>query len=190
MQTRPWTPGPVLSALQDQLDRIREWGAEDISLNHRLKFRRRRKKSSSRRSSQGWSPAQLVPGLREGGNDAAWAPWRSQEHHSPGICLQRQPGLQRLREGQLSQPPRLTPRGSVRGAQRVLKIPSTSAPEKTPPTFAHRSIQAWQRQRLGGQQKPPQQGRGQPGAGKSPKAHERGRPRAGVQAQLPAEAKV
>lgn len=43
-----------------------------FSLNQRVKFRRRRKKRSSRRSSQGWSPAQLVPGLREGGNDAAW----------------------------------------------------------------------------------------------------------------------
>lgn len=43
-----------------------------FSLNQRGKFRRRRKRSS-RRSSQGWSPAQPVPGLREGGNDAAWA---------------------------------------------------------------------------------------------------------------------
>lgn len=32
-----------------------------------------KKKRSSRRSSQGWSAAQLVPGLREGGNDAARA---------------------------------------------------------------------------------------------------------------------
>lgn len=32
-----------------------------------------KKKSSSRQSSRGWSPAQPVPGLREGGNDAAWA---------------------------------------------------------------------------------------------------------------------
>ena len=45
-----------------------------FSLNQRGKFRRRRKKKrSSRRSFQGWSPAQPVPGLREGGNDAAWA---------------------------------------------------------------------------------------------------------------------
>ena len=59
--------------LQAQCSLPRQWGAEDISLNHRVKFRRRRKKSSSRRSSRGWSPAQQVPGLWEGGNDAAWA---------------------------------------------------------------------------------------------------------------------
>lgn len=35
--------------------------------------KKKEKKRSSRRSSQRWSPAQPVPGLGEGGNDAAWA---------------------------------------------------------------------------------------------------------------------
>lgn len=54
-----------------QLGQARRWEAEDISLNHKVQFRRKGK--SSRRSSQGWSLALLVPGLSEGGNDAAWA---------------------------------------------------------------------------------------------------------------------
>lgn len=48
--------------------------------------------------------------------------------------------------------------------------------------------QAWQF--LGGQQRHSQPRSGQPGAGKSLKASERGWPRAGVQAQLSAEAKA
>lgn len=52
----------------------------------------------------------------------------------------------------------------------------------------HTGTQAWQF--LGGQQRHSQPGRGQPGAGKSLKASERGWPRAGVQAQLSAEAKA
>lgn len=96
-------------------------------------------------------------------------PRRSQEQRSPGIRLRRQPGLQRLREGQQSPRPRLTPWGSVRGAHRVLWVPFMSAPKRTPahvPT--HRSTHAPRRanKSLGGLQKPPQLGRGQAGAGK------------------------
>lgn len=73
-QTRAQTPDPGLSTLRGQLAKPGSGEQRTFSLNQRGKFRRRRKKKrSSRQSFQGWSPAQPVPGLREGGNDAAWA---------------------------------------------------------------------------------------------------------------------
>lgn len=123
-------------------------------------------------------------------------PRRSQEQRSPGICLRRQPGLQRLREGQQSPRPRLTPWGSVRGAHRVLWVPFMSAPERTPPhthTFPHTEapmprgerINPWVgcRSRLSREGVRLEQGnpqRPRRGGGHEPE----------VQAQLPAKAKV
>lgn len=75
----------------------------------------------------------------------------------------------------------------MHGAKHELRSGSISAPARTRPR-SHTGTQAWQF--LGGQQRRSQPGRGQPGAGKSLKASERGWPRAGVQAQLPAEAKA
>lgn len=66
--------------------------------------------------------------------------------------------------------------------------PSPS-PREPPPTSLHpETPRPGQQEDRGGQQEPPPQGRGQAGAGESLKAHERGRPGAGAQAQLRAEA--
>lgn len=67
-RTGPWTPGPVPSALQGQLGRARQWGAEDISLNHRVKFRRRRRKKKKKQPAEfpGLEPCPAGPRARGG----------------------------------------------------------------------------------------------------------------------------
>ena len=73
-QARAQTQDPGLSTLRGQLGQARQWGSEDIfTESEREVSKEKEEKRSSRQSFQGWSPAQPVPGLREGGNDAAWA---------------------------------------------------------------------------------------------------------------------
>lgn len=63
---------PARSARPSQAVGSRGPGIESQSEVSKKK-KKKEKKRSSRRSSQGWRPAQPVPGLGEGGNDAAWA---------------------------------------------------------------------------------------------------------------------
>jgi hypothetical protein len=109
--------------------------SRDVSLNHRVEFRRRRK--GSRRSSQGWSLAWLVPGLKEGGNDAAWARQVSRVPFAGNLQAATARRTAGLWEGQLIQS-RLTHGGFVYGAQPVLSILCSWNPRDTPtPTRAH-----------------------------------------------------
>lgn len=126
----------MLSALQRKVSFSRQaTGGRDVSLNHGVEFRRRRK--GSRRSSQGWSLAWLVPGLREGGNDAAWAQQVSGAPFAGNLQATAARRTERLWEGWLSQS-RLTHRGSMHEAQRVLSILPCWNPRDTPtPTRSH-----------------------------------------------------
>lgn len=119
-------------------------------MNHRVKFRRRGK--GSRRSSQGWILAQLVPGLWEGGNDAAWARQVSGAPFAGNLQAATARRTARLWERQLSQS-RLTHGGSVHGAQRVLSIPcswkSERHPHPYPCTHIHHHREALPASRVG-----------------------------------------
>lgn len=70
--------------------------------------------------------------------------------------------------GRMAEPrPRLTPRGSVQGAQRALGVPSTPAPERHPMTLTPLPAPRPGERVCLGAAEAPQKGGGQPGAGKS-----------------------
>lgn len=103
-----------------------------------------KKEKGSRRSSRDWSLARLVPGLREGGNDAAWAQQVSGAPFAGNLQAAAARRTVGLWEGQLSLS-RLTHGGSVHGAvcaQHPVLLESESRPQPHPCTHIHRRRKA------------------------------------------------
>lgn len=183
-QARACPPGPVLPTLQGQLGRAGN-GEQDNSLNHTVKFRRRRKKNTKNPAAAGGVPR------------AGALPSRSQGSGRVGMM---QPGPTAVSgatfAGNLPADAARTAEAPGRRAEPAAQADSTGPPRvgrsvrsgsapsphprEPPPTSPHpETPRPDQQENLGGQQEPPLQGRGQAGAGKSPKAHERGRPGSG-----------